>query len=505
MHLPSKFKDPVKLQNELKTKSEQYWIKRGERMALRLFHDMARRVPAYKDFLQKKKFSAGSVSTIKDFKKIPLISKDNYLRKYPLEKLCWDGELKKGKWTFSKTSGSTGEPFYFPREVSQDWQYATLAELYLRENFDIHKKSTLYIDAFPMGPWIGGVFTYEAIRLVAERGGYNLSIITTSVNKKEIIDTIKKFGNTFDQILIGCYGPFLKDALDDGTRQGIVWSKYNIGYIFSAEGFNEKFRDYVLDRTQLSKSNIYKTTLNHYGTVDLGTMAHETPLAIMLRRQATQNKQLYRDLFGSNQKLPTLCQYIPELFYFEQVENGLVCSAYSGLPLVRYDLKDHGGVLSLESLKNQLKKDNYNFDKVVRDNEIKNTVWNLPFVYVYERSDFSVSLYAFQIYPETIRKALQHISVEKKLTGKFTMLVRFDKKQNQFLEINVELKGGIKESKILEDKTKKIIVEHLVKDNSEYEKTYLELGKKVAPVIKLWQYEDQMHFKSGGKHKWVKN
>ena len=37
---------------------------------------------------------------------------------------------------------------------------------------------------------------------------------------------------------------------------------------------------------------------------------------------------------------------------------------------------------------------------------VTNTIWRLPFVYVYERSDFSVSFYAFQIYPETIKRAL---------------------------------------------------------------------------------------------------
>ena len=35
-------------------------------------------------------------------------------------------------------------------------------------------------------------------------------------------------------------------------------------------------------------------------------------------------------------------------------------------------------------------------------------------MYVYERSDFSVSFFAFQIYPETIRHALQKKQVEEK-------------------------------------------------------------------------------------------
>src|SRR5258708_1208097 len=95
-------------------------------------------------------------------------------------------------------------------------------------NFNIQSKSTLYIDAFPMGAWIGGVFTYEAIRLVAERGNYPLSIITPGINKIEIIKAIKNLGKNFDQVIIGCYAPFLKDVIDDGIHYGVDWKEYNL-------------------------------------------------------------------------------------------------------------------------------------------------------------------------------------------------------------------------------------------------------------------------------------
>ena len=64
-------------------------------------------------------------------------------------------------------------------------------------------------------------------------------------------------------------------------------------------------------------------------------------------------------LFNREDKLPTFTQYNPALFYFEEDEGKLYCSAYSGLPLVRYDLKDSGGVASLEEVKKKLKKLGY--------------------------------------------------------------------------------------------------------------------------------------------------
>ena len=499
--LPQEFKDIPRLLKDLETKSENYWIKRGEKQALRLFHLMAQRVPAYKSFLKENKIVPEKIKTIQDFKSIPTIDKNNYLKKYPLEKLCWDGKFKNKQWVISATSGSTGDPFYFPREKFQDLQYATTAELYLRTNFDIHNKSTLYIDAFGMGVWIGGLFTYQAIKHVAENGNYKLSIITPGTNKSELLKAVKALGHKFDQIIIGAYGPFLKDALDDGEREGIKWRDYNLGFIFSAEGFTETFRDYVIKKAGLK--NPYKDTLNHYGTVDLGTMSYETPIAILARRVAVRNKEIYSSLFGETVKLPTLTQYMPEMFFFEDLSGNLICSAFSGLPLVRYDLKDHGGVTTFKELNTIFSNENIDLRKEAKKGEIEDTIWSLPFVYVYERSDFAVSFYAANVYPETIKRALQNRTVEKSITGKFTMMTKSDSQENQYLEINVELKSGIKESKSLHRKATDLVTKQLLRESSEYRNTHDAIGERAIPNIVFWPYEDPRYFQPGTKQKWI--
>ena len=499
--VPYGFNNVVALEKNLKKQKEGYWLERGQLRALKLFKLMSVRVPAYRDFLRKNKVNPDNVKSIRDFKYIPTIDKYNYLRQYPLDSLCWDGIFNKKKWLISTTSGSTGEPFYFPRETEQDRQYAILAELYLRTNFQIDKKSTLYIIGFPMGAWIGGVFTLEALQILAERGGYNLSIITPGIIKQEIIKAVRNLGYKFDQVIIGSYGPFLKDTLDDGIREGINWKSYNLGFIFSAEGFTEEFRDYVMKVA--GTKNIYTATLNHYGTVDLGTMSYETPISILARRYAIKNKNIYQQVFGDVIKLPTFTQYIPELHYFESVDGNVICSAYSGLPLVRYDLKDHGGVIPFSKLLKIFSGSGTDLIKESVKAGINDTIWNLPFVYVYERSDFSVSFYAFQIYPETIRRALQKVNLENKVTGKFTMMVKFSKEQNQYIEINVEMKFGIKKSRNLETEVKKQIVKQLLEESSEYRVTFREISKRAEPKIILWPYEDPKYFKPGIKQKWV--
>ena len=149
MNLRNKMKRPrysdVTLQ-KLYQKPESYWIDRGHKATLALFQQMATRVPAYKDFLNQHRVDYKKIKDVADLTAVPAIDKDNYLRQYPLPDLCWDGQLKQQQWVFSTTSGSTGEPFYFPRTSDQDLQYALTAEAYLLNNFNIQSKSTLYIN-----------------------------------------------------------------------------------------------------------------------------------------------------------------------------------------------------------------------------------------------------------------------------------------------------------------------------------------------------------------------
>lgn len=494
--------DPVAIQGYYKTATEQECLEQGRTMAKRLYDDMLKSVPAYTAFIEEY-CSANSISDPSNvaFDIIPSVDKDNYLRSYSRSQLCWDGDMRHSAWVISSTSGSTGEPFYFPRQAQQDECYSLTAEVYLRENFRIHERSTLYIIAFPMGAWIGGVFTYEAIRQVAKRG-YALSIITPGINKLEVIKAVKSLAADFDQVIIGSYAPFLSDILNDGELEGIDWGSINVGFIFSAEGFSEEFRDYVAKKAKLR--NIYTDTLNHYGTVDLGTMAHETPLTILIRRLALKNPDCYAELFGSS-KQATLCQYDPALFYFEAKDGNLFCSAYSGYPLFRYNLKDKGGLLTRIEINQVFSNYDIDLDQAIRDAGLAESIWNLPFVFVNERSDFSVSFYAFQIYPETLRNALLVDELRDAVTGKFSMQVVFDNDGRQLFEVHVEMRGPTNASDALVKNITRILHERLLAENSEYRKVSEECGyDRVYPRVTLWPYEDPTHFKPGGKQKWVK-
>src|SRR5690606_12850924 len=134
---------------------------------------------------------------------------------------------------------------------------------------------------------------------------------------------------------------------------------------------------------------------------------------------------------------------------------------------------------------------------------IDETIWKLPFVYVYERDDFSVSFFAFQVYPEYIRRALQTPSLEDEVSGKFLMEVLYNNEFDQVLQIHVELKPGVKENVSLEVRVADAIFNQLMRDSSEYSKTYEEYRDKVKPKIVFWSHGDEKYFKIGIKQRWV--
>lgn len=472
-------------------------------MALQLFTMVSKDVPAYRKFLKAKSFRQSGGTSMRYFQRVPIIDKDTYLRTASLSDLCWGGNLKASRMVISATSGSSGEPFYFPRTSDQDLQYAALAEMYLRSNFSIHTKSTLYIVGWGMGVWIGGVFSYSSIRIVAERGGYNLSIITPGTNQDEILKAVTTLGPLYDQVIIGGYPPMIKDLVDEGNRRNIEWKKYTVKFIFSAEGFSEQFREYIFRNAEMK--NIYRDTLNHYGTVDLGTMAHETPLSILIRRLAREHEGLNMDLFGEPHRQPTFAQYIPELFYFEELGGRVVCTAMSGLPLVRYDLKDSGGIKTKKEVYDLCRKHGIDIEKEIRLAHIEDTIWNVPFVYVFERSDFTVKLSGANIYPEEIRRALDDQHIAQFVTGKCTISVDVDEHMDQCLMVHVELKRSQSATKELRKTIQDEVVSELRQHNSEYAYLYKNLPpERMTPHVTLWPFGEPPFFSAAGKHRWVR-
>ncbi|MBI4272655.1 hypothetical protein HY621_02280, partial [Candidatus Uhrbacteria bacterium] len=190
-------------------KKAEYWEERGERMVMRLFRYVAKTVPAYQQLLRTHNIDPKKIKTVGDFKNLPIIDKESYLRKFDFIDLFPNRDISQAT-TISATSGSTGEPFYFPRGEEQDLQYEYVAEQFLKNQFEIHRKKTLGIIGFGLGIWIGGIFTYKVFNKIASKGN-RLTLAPVGPSKEHYLRMINKFGDMYDQIILMGYPPFIKD------------------------------------------------------------------------------------------------------------------------------------------------------------------------------------------------------------------------------------------------------------------------------------------------------
>jgi phenylacetate-CoA ligase len=472
-------------------------VSRGEKMALDLFHSSARNVPAYRHFLEKEKVKHEKVRTYDDFKRyVPVIDKKNYLSQYPLSELCLEGDMFKNR-IISVSSGSSGTPFYWPRGLQQDLEGADMFGNIYDGVFQMDKKSTLLVICFSMGTWIAGSFTTTSSFGYADKGR-PVNIVTPGLEKGEAINAIKNLSSYYDQVVIVGYPPFVKDIVEEGKRSGIKWSLLRTRLLMAGEAFSEEWRDYVLKL--IHSKDPYYDSVNIYGSADAGILGNETPLSVLVRRIYNQRPKVRRDVFGVD-TLPSIVQYDPQRRHFEEVDGDLIFTSVSGIPLVRYNIKDTGGVLSYMEAITPIE------DRLVSSaaqHNIDLKQWQQPFVYLNGRKDFSVTIYAVNIYPENIKAALIDRQIQRWVTGRFTMATANYSDMDQYFEVNVELAKDFVVKAQHQALVEKIILDKLLKLNTEFHKLHTAIGVKALPRVHLVEFDDPRYFSRGIKHKWVK-
>lgn len=464
------------------------WRRRQDLYIRNLHTQTLKRAPAYAQFVSSQK------STTADG--IPFMTKDSYTRKYPFKKLL-AGILPH---TLTSTSGSTGTPTYFARLPAVDDNASLLHEIFFRTTSLSHDVPTLVVVCFGMGVWIGGTITYQAFEKMGRRG-YPVAIITPGINKTEIMKALAALSSSYEQLILVGYPPFVKDVIDE-TREKKIRLPSRVALLFAAEAFPEAFRDHLAEKAGVR--NLLTDTANIYGTAELGTMAIETPLSILIRRIALKRPRLFKSLFGDASRVPTFAQYVPTCTSFETERGEVYLSGDSAIPLVRYAIGDRGGVLEYDRVDDICRFHGVDLSREAKRANISRTVTKLPFVFVYERVDLSTTLYGLQIYPQTIREVILKKPFASTLTGRFVLSTTFDKKSNQHLEVNMELARGKRVPIAMKRKIADAIVRHLIAKNSEYRELERHLGGRATPKVIFSPYEDPRFFKRDGKQQWVR-
>ncbi len=480
----------------LETLLERHINNKSESAALALFHEIAANVPAYKTFLAQQNINPASIETFEDFQKLPLITKENYISRHPLADLCRNGQLQACDM-IATSSGSTGKPTFWTRFFTDELQIAVRFEQIFHDSFHADSKSTLAVICFTLGTWVGGMFTTNCCRYLASKG-YPITVITPGNNKEEILRVVQELGSAFEQVVLLGYPPFLKDVIDTGIARGVEWQQYQVKLVMAGEVFSEEWRSLVGERINSQKFCYDSASL--YGTADAGVLGNETPLSICIRRFLAENPDAAKALFGES-RLPTLLQYDPISRFFE-VENGtLFFTGDNGIPLVRYNILDTGGIISYDAMLEFLAK--WGFNPVAKlENQGGRGIHQLPFVYVFGRSNFTVSYFGANIYPENVTVGLEQPVIKEWVTGKFVLQVKEDADKNRFLSVVVELAPEVESS---EEKTQAIansILSQLKRLNGEFA-NYVPPEYQMPKVI-LAPLGDPEYFPIGVKHRYTR-
>ncbi|APR86133.1 Coenzyme F 390 synthetase [Minicystis rosea] len=461
--------------------------------ALALFHDVAATVPAYQAFLAEHGVDPEAIRAPEDLRRVPPVTKASYVLKYPLPDLCRHGRLEACDM-IAVSSGSTGKPTFWPRFVTDELGVARRFEQAFHDAFRAHERRTLSVICFALGTWVGGMFTAACCRHLAAKG-YPITVVTPGNNKEEILRIVGELGPRFDQVVLLGYPPFLKDVIDAGLERGVRWADLEVRIVTAGEVFSEAWRTLVAERIGARAPAYDFASL--YGTADAGVLGVETPLSITIRRFLAERPDEARRIFGQD-RLPTLVQYDPFARHFEAEGDRLVFTGDNGAPLIRYDILDTGGVIPHDDMMRSLA--DLGFDP--RASLTHGGARALPFVFVFGRSDFTVSFYGANVYPENVTVGLEQPEISAFTSGKFVMTVERDADENERLAVVIELAPGQAPSEERRRAAASSIETHLVRLNSEY-RTYVPAERR-APLVTLLPAGDPSYFPVGVKHRYTR-
>jgi len=406
------------------------------------------------------------------------MEKKNYLYQYPFNRFFSKDKIAPMIYA---SSGSSGKPTFWFRGDDQEKIGGKFHEKIFTDIFRIKKDdSTLVVICFAMGLWVAGNYTLACCRNLS-RKGFNLSTITPGIEKIDIINSLRILGPHFKNIVIAGYPPFVMDIVNDARKAKIKFSK-NTFVITAGDKFTEEWRRSLLD---LLGINSKKNIISIYGSADTGALGHETPISIYIREEALKNPALYKQVFEQEVVEPALMQYDPYLTYFEVVNDELLITTKTSIPLIRYNIHDQGAIIPYNEMQDKLKK----LGLLNKAKEHGLQFWKMPFFVKKGRTDVAVTFYAINVYPENLQTSLEDRKISKYLTGNYLAYNQNSKNQkNQKLHLKLELAEKTKANPRMLNLIVDTISSKLSELSIEYRKLYSAIGTKAQPQVKLEPY-----------------
>ncbi len=429
--------------------------------ARRAFYRTVRHVPAYAQIL------ADHDSSVEN---IPETDKSSYIKAFPTEARCVGGLIPVTHTTIDESSGSTGTPYNWVRN--------------LRERHDSHLFISYFATyCFGSDPWI----TINAFSMGAWATGFNMGLAlqqnsivkNTGPDIAKIFNTLSFFSSRYPYLILG-YPPFLKQLIDVAETEAFPLHQYRLNALVGGEGMSEGLREYLLQRFQKVYSG--------YGATDLEIgIAGETPLSVAIRRLARDNPAVRIHLFGPDSRLPMVFQYNPLMHYIEVKDNRelIFTITRSSIlsPRIRYNVHDEGGIMRYDEMAKTLAAVGQDIQKLVT--QTSGHILRMPFLWIYGRRDFTISVMGANIYPEDLEQCLYAEPELARITRSFCQSLSETQSGGVrpcfFFEIEVEPNHD------LAQRFSESILHHLLKLNADFRAAWYEYPETLVPEVQLYR------------------
>jgi len=427
--------------------------------ARRAFFRAVREVPAYAKFLAGRGIENGYV---------PETDKESYIKVFSAESRCKGGCLPGIHVMIDESSGSTGVPFNWVRGREERNQTHEFISYFTRYGFGSGPWIT--VNAFSMGAWATGINMGYALQM-------NSVVKNTGPDIAKILGTLTFFGSGYPYLIVG-YPPFLKQLVDVAQRQGFPLADFRLNAMVGGEGMSEGLRDYLL--------RVFQKVYSGYGASDLEIgIAGETPLSVAIRRRARDDAGVRDALFGGDSRLPMLFQYNPLMHYVETNDKRelIFTITRSSIlsPRIRYNIHDEGGVARFDEMSGRLAGSGVDINTLAEP--LPKPVIRLPFLWIYGRRDFTISVMGANIYPEDLEQAVYADAELAGITRSFCQSLSEAPdggvKPCFFFEVAVEPDDRL--ARRFSDS----ILKHLLKINADFREAWHEYPETMIPEIHL--------------------
>ncbi len=436
------------------------WIARLRSFAV--FYKAKRDCPAYRQFLLAENFSENGAWKIEN---VPVMTKENYVKKYPLEARCFGGKIPAPGTVIDESSGSSGVPNNWVRSEYERDDVKRILKL----NYEIiyNDDQCILLNCFALGPWATGM-------------NVSMSLVDVGILKSigpdavKLENTLTLFGPNYRYLIFG-YPPFIKAWLDNTT---LNLAEYKMDAVVGGEGMSEGLRSYLL--------KYFQTVVSSYGASDLEiNIGVETDLTIALRRLCFENRMLSEKLFG-RETPPMIFQYNAADYIIENSPEGellfTILRLEGAAPKIRYNLRDLGGTYTHKKLKTILKENGI---------ELKNLAERqsaFPILYIHGRGDLSVPFYGAKVFPTDLEEIINtHPALSGKINS-FQIKSHEDKELKRTLIVHLEKVKNYKNDLPEETALHEIIFNELCRVNQDFREV-TKMFDKSCVEINLHDFE----------------